>query len=101
MRARPYAHNDWFDAFTTVRDYCLTPELASSIDTPLLVTDPEDEQFWPGQSRRLAELVGADAEVVAFSAAEGADVHCEPMARLLVDLRMFDWLDERLAGPPG
>ena len=29
-----------------------------------------------------------------FIKAEGADMHCEPMARSLLEQRMFDWLDE-------
>ena len=31
-----------------------------------------------------------------FTADEGADYHCQPLARLLTDERMFDWLDTRL-----
>jgi hypothetical protein len=34
---------------------------------------------------------------VRFSAAEGADRHCQPMGRALTEQRMFDWLDDRLA----
>jgi hypothetical protein len=34
--------------------------------------------------------------VVPFTAAEGANFHCQPMARRLTDQRMFDWLDEQL-----
>jgi len=30
-------------------------------------------------------------------AREGSDRHCEPMARSLLEQRMFDWLDETLA----
>jgi hypothetical protein len=43
-------------------------------------------------------LPGPDKTILEFSAAEGANWHCEPMARSLLDQRMFDWLDERLAG---
>ncbi|WP_236793123.1 S9 family peptidase [Amycolatopsis sp. GM8] len=96
FRGRPYARADWFDLFRTVREYKLDPADAARITTPLLITDPEGEQFWPGQSRRLAGLVPG-AELVAFTDAEGASWHCEPLARLLADQRMFDWLEERTA----
>jgi hypothetical protein len=33
---------------------------------------------------------------VHFTADEGANFHCQPMARLLTDQRMFDWLATRL-----
>ncbi|MGY5136929.1 hypothetical protein ACWGJW_31840 [Streptomyces nigrescens] len=35
-----------------------------------------------------------------FSAAEGAQLHCEPMGRALFEQRVFDWLDARLASGP-
>ncbi|WP_328305226.1 alpha/beta hydrolase family protein [Actinomycetospora sp. NBC_00405] len=95
-RARPFRCDDWFDTFTEARRYRLTPELADAICTPLMVTDPEDEQFWPGQAQQLADLVPGSHHV-RFLAAEGANIHCQPMARLLTHERMFAWLDEQLA----
>ncbi|MGZ6869912.1 MAG: hypothetical protein ACXVHI_06345 [Frankiaceae bacterium] len=38
-------------------------------------------------------------ELVKFTAAEGADLHCEPMGRSLTDQRVFDWLDATLRRP--
>jgi hypothetical protein len=32
-----------------------------------------------------------------FTKAEGAGLHCQPMARSLLEQRMYDWLDEILA----
>ncbi|GAB3576209.1 alpha/beta fold hydrolase [Leifsonia lichenia] len=96
FQARPYQKDGYFDTITAVLNYRLD-NVASSIRTPLLITDPEDEQFWPGQSRRLAELTPGVSSVVPFTADEGANFHCEPLARSLVDQRMFDWLDARLA----
>lgn len=58
----------------------------------MMITEPEGEQFWPGQSERMHKGV-AGSELVRFTAAEGADRHCEPMARSLLEQRMFDWLD--------
>ena len=66
------------------------------ITTPLLVTDPEGEQFWPGQSERLYDALTGAKQLVRFAAEEGADRHCEPMARSLLEQRVFDWLDETL-----
>jgi hypothetical protein len=43
--------------FTTVGDYRLGEE-AAAVRTPLLVVEPEPGAPWPGQSRRLAGLVG-------------------------------------------
>ncbi len=62
----------------------------------MLVTDPENEQFWPGQPRRLYEALGCPKELVCFTAVECADSHCEPKAHGLREQRIFDWLDETL-----
>lgn len=94
FRARPYGITDPFDLFTAVRGYQLR-DLADRIRTPLLITDPDGEQFWPGQSAQLAELLTVPHEVARFTAADGADVHCQPLAPGLTQARMFSWLDDQ------
>lgn len=95
FRARPYGVDGYAATLREVRRYDAA-DVAGQVTTPLLVTSPEGEQFWPGQSERLVELVPG-ATLVRFTAAEGADGHCQPLARALTEQRMFDWLDERLA----
>jgi Prolyl oligopeptidase family len=98
VRGRPYeAQASWFDLFAEVRAYALDRELADRITTPILVTNPEDEQFWPGQSEQLATLLGDRGQLVDFTAEEGANYHCQPMGRLLTDERVFEWLAGQLA----
>jgi dienelactone hydrolase len=91
-REKPYGITDPYDLFTAVMEYRLG-DLTQQITTPLLVTDPEGEQFWPGQSQRLYDALPGPKALVKFTAAEGADRHCEPMARALLEQRVFDWLD--------
>ncbi|NDK88550.1 dipeptidyl aminopeptidase [Gordonia desulfuricans] len=97
-RARPYGWDGrYFDVLQKVREYTLTDEMAAQITTPMLITSPEGEQFWPGQSERLAAMMtSARTVVVEFTAADGASGHCQPMARALTAERMFDWLDATL-----
>jgi alpha-beta hydrolase superfamily lysophospholipase len=94
-RAKPYGTTSGFEVFTEARRYTLDG-ITDRITVPMLVTDPEGEQFWPGQSRRLYDALPGPKQLVPFSAAEGADRHCEPMARSLLEQRLFDWLDETL-----
>ena len=95
-RAKPYGTQDSaYNAFKTAEQYQLG-DLVKQIRTPLMVTDPEGEQFWPGQSQRLYDALPGPKVLVPFTKAEGADMHCEPMARSLLEQRMFDWLDETL-----
>jgi len=100
FRARPYRIEDPFDLFTEVRRYQLR-DVADRIRTPLLITDPEGERFWPGQSDELAALLTAPHEVVRFTAADGADLHCQPLARALTQARVFEWLSAHLDGAAG
>ena len=77
------------------REYHLR-DVVDRIECPVLITDPDNEQFWPGQSRELHEALRAPSELVRFTTEEGADRHCEPKALGLRDQRVFDWLDETL-----
>ncbi|MGW9430973.1 alpha/beta hydrolase family protein [Streptomyces decoyicus] len=95
-RAKPYGIDGPFDLLTEVATYTVAP-VTDRITTPLLITDPEGENFWPGASRRLYDALPGPKELVGFSEAEGAHLHCEPLGRALFEQRVFDWLDARLA----
>ena len=96
FRSRPYGIDDPYDVFTEVGKYQLR-DVAGQIQTPLLITDPQDEQFWPGQSRQLYDLLAGKKKIIEFTRAEGANFHCQPMGRVLTHLRMFDWLEDQLS----
>jgi hypothetical protein len=99
-RSKPYGMSSDFDTFTAVLAYRLG-ETAAMITTPLLITAPDDEQFWPGQSQQLFDaltgLPGGKKMLVPFTRAQGANFHCQPLARRLTEQRMFDFFDEQLA----
>jgi hypothetical protein len=95
FRMRPYGTDSPYEAFKMAEQYTLEG-VAEKIRCPMLVTDPENEQFWPGQAHRVYEALTCPKELVPFTAAEGADSHCEPKAHGLREQRMFDWLDETL-----
>jgi hypothetical protein len=94
-RSKPYGRSSPYDVCIEARRYNLESVL-DRIRTPLLITDPDGEQFWPGQSQRLYAALSGPRHLIRFTACEGADRHCEPMARTLVEQRMFDWLDDTL-----
>ena len=96
LRMRPYGVTTPFEFFAASRDYVLTDELIARITAPVLVTSPDSEQFWPGQSQELFDKLTGKKAIVAFTEAEGADSHCEPAASGLRGERIFDWLDEQI-----
>ena len=97
FRGKPYGLNGGsrFELYETVATYRLGEEV-EQITTPLLITDPEDEQFWPGQSGQLHDRLPGCKRLVAFTAQEGANRHCEPMGTAVREARIFDWLEEHL-----
>jgi hypothetical protein len=97
FRGEPYGvqGDSRWDLYREVLKYRLGDE-AKDITTPLLITEPEDEQFWPGQSQALYDLLPGPKELVRFTAAEGASRHCEPMGLAVRDARVFDWLGRYL-----
>lgn len=96
FRARPYGTTSYADTVRAVQQYAISAEQTAAIRTPLLITSPEKEQFWPGQSEQLAAMTKDVSTLLPFTAAQGADYHCEPLARALVEQRMFDWLAVRI-----
>lgn len=96
FRARPYGITDPYDLYTELARYHLR-DVAGRIRTPLLINDPVDEQFWPGQSQELSTLLAGDRELASFTREQGANMHCQPLGRALTNRVMIDWLSDRLA----
>jgi hypothetical protein len=95
FRARPYMQATPFDAFTAAMQYNVK-DVAGQITTPLMITAPDDEQFWPGQSDELAGLLNVEHEVARFSRTDGAGAHCEPMGRMAAEFAMLDFYTRHL-----
>jgi hypothetical protein len=98
FRGEPYGlkSDSPYDLYKAVAAYKLGDE-TNQIATPLLIADPEGEQFWPGQSRQLFDRLAGDKELARFEEADGAGRHCEPLAPAQRDARVFDWLDGYLS----
>ncbi len=97
FRGRPYgiATGSRYDLFHAVARYRLGEETKDLL-TPMLILDPEDEQFFAGQPAELYGRLAGERKLVTFNAEEGANRHCEPMGVALRDARVFDWLQSHL-----
>ncbi len=96
FRARPYGtFATPYDLFQAVGRYKLA-EVAEQIDTPILICDPDDEAWFTGQPRELYNALRCEKELVHFSRDDGANHHCEPWARNLVNARICDFFQKHL-----
>jgi pimeloyl-ACP methyl ester carboxylesterase len=83
-----------YDCAVDMMRYELSP-VAKNIACPTFISQAEDDSvaaFTP----ELYAAITAPKVLVHFTAAEGAGMHCEALARTLFHQRMFDWLDETL-----
>lgn len=75
--------------------YDLTND-AAKIRCPTLVVDVEHESSFPGEAKKLFELLTCDKTWCFFSDDEGAGDHCQVGNPALAQQRVFDWLEEKL-----
>lgn len=71
-------------------------DVVPRITMPTLVLDYDDEQFYPGQPQQMYEALNGPKDYVKLTAAEGAQLHCSPMAPQLHCEVVFDWLQQVL-----
>ena len=74
--------------------------MAGQITTPLLILNPDDEQFFPGQPEELYGLLPGEKAIIGFSQAQGANFHCQPTGRQLTHTQMLDFLADHLPHQP-
>lgn len=83
-----------FDFFVDALRYELS-RVAGNIACPTFISFPDHDPIAAGASKLYA-AINQPKELVPFSTAEGAGMHCQMMARTLYHQRMYDWLDDTL-----
>jgi len=68
--------------------------LAGQVTCPTLICDAEQDHFFSGQPQRLYEALRCPKSYLRFTAEDAAEEHCHAGAALLLNQRVFDWLDE-------
>ena len=91
-RMAPYGTTSFYEAYKAAGEMTLDADTLAKITCPVLLTAPDHEQFWPGQSQEMHTALPG-SELIAFTEAEGADWHCEPAGRAVRDERIGDWLE--------
>lgn len=92
----------WVHGVDNLRDYLASAELftmrgrAELIRCPTLITQAENDPLAAGADG-FFDALRCPKALLRFTAAEGADGHCEMRNRSLLNRRVLDWLDERFA----
>ena len=87
---------------TTAQAYCAEMLRYTNADTvgqvtcPAYVTDNETDLVSSGQGQVLFDHLTGPKEFRRFTAAEGAEGHCEGMAPIVFWTAALDWLDDLL-----
>lgn len=72
--------------------------IADKIRCPMLILEGASDHFFSvsNQPQRIYDALTCPKKIVIFTAEEGAEEHCQVGANLLVNQRIFDWLNETL-----
>ncbi len=93
-----HVFSDLYDFGTTVMKFTVA-EVADRVTAPTLVTAYQDDQLIipaSGQGIQVYKLLRGGKQFHQFTAAEGADEHCAPMAPQTRNQVVYDWLDRIL-----
>jgi hypothetical protein len=93
LRMFPFNTASPFEGFKAIQAFKLAG-ITGQIRCPTLVTESEGELLWPGQSQQFYDALVCPKGLLKFTAADGADLSCEPKAPGLRSQRIFDWLDQ-------
>ena len=87
-----------YDLGTTVMKFTVAG-VAARVTAPTLVTAYQDDTLVvpaSGQGPEVYKLLRSRKQYHYFTAAEGAQYHCAPMAPQTRNQAVFDWLDQTL-----
>ncbi len=86
-----------FEYFADMARFEVSP-VAGDIRCPTLLTMADGDPISAGAPVLLDAIAAERKTLIRFTEADGAGGHCEGTARRLYHQRVYDWLDETLAG---
>lgn len=83
-----------FDWFSKAQGYTLEG-VVDQITAPVFVGDADNDMFFPGQAKELADRLGPDrATYHLFTSADGAGEHCSLGAAVFSNQVILDWFED-------
>jgi len=77
-------------------DYNLRDGVAEQITCPTLVCAGQEDGFFAGQPEKLYAALTCPKELLAFTAEDGGEAHCQSGAQRYAFGRIYDWLAEAM-----
>jgi hypothetical protein len=87
-----------FDLLQKMQQYTLEG-IARQITCPTLICDAEEDHAFAGQPKILYDALKCPKTYLLFTAEDAAEEYCHTGATLLLNQRVFDWLEETLKHP--
>ena len=84
-----------FELLKDWKNYTLV-DVAPNILCPTLIIDSENEPMSAGQAKQLFDALQCQKDYVLFKSSEGAGEHCAAGAQGLLDMRIFDWISNKI-----
>jgi hypothetical protein len=96
-RSEIYGNGSFYERMRNARLFKLSKPMVRRITAPTVVASPDAEASFPGQPKTVYEwLHPSRRALIRFTAAEGAQLHCEPMAPTLRNDTLLDWVEANL-----
>ncbi|KAK5991582.1 Hydrolase acrC-like protein [Cladobotryum mycophilum] len=87
-----YTHSP-FEWLTQIQQYTLK-DVVQNIKAPVFVGDAQNDIFFPGQAKELADKLGKLGHYHLFENILGAGEHCSTGGYVLANQVAFDWFEE-------
>jgi pimeloyl-ACP methyl ester carboxylesterase len=72
-------------------------DIIQKIKCPTLVLEAEKDDSFPGQPKKVYDVLTCPKKYILFTIEEGTEEHCQCGAPAISNQRIFDWLDETFA----
>ena len=90
-----FGATDLKDLFLKAKAYYLGG-LTEQIECPILITDCENENNFPGQAQQLYEALHCPKDFLLFTKEQGAAEHCQQGAKIYACDCIFNWIEDQL-----
>jgi hypothetical protein len=96
-RSEIYGNGNLYERLRHGMQFRLDRSLGQRITAPMLLTEPAQEASFPGQANTVYSWLRTHPKkVIDFTANQGAQLHCEPMAPTVRNDAVFDWVEANL-----